>query len=512
MSISRRSVAAALAAALTLAPGARAAESADRAGEVIAARVEMQRNLGEWLTKSLQGAAEPYRVEAIVRAEVRGRVREIRSRLASASPAVKIGGKSKVKLPGLGMVDGGGGQAPLLPEINIEGGTRTTEQVSRQLETEVVKLTIMLFVDPVMPKDRRELLVKLAADLAGIDRGRGDDVVIEERPLPPPAGTPGVPTIVQATVQASPKVAYEMLAVCVTALLAAAILAWGLSRRAGGGTTNVVAGGRDADGAEDGERSGTGAATAAVAAVQAEAQRKRRGEIGAFKALADAAPKDLVQVIAEADPYTAIAIVDLHGLDAEAAKLVERLPAQRRLEIGLGLATAKVLTRDQLAQMETVASQILQRVRNRVPLGGPARLAEFLSATPAAIRQEVLEGVAARDETLAQAARAEMLLFEDLPRLVDASLRQVVAAVDPATVALALVGAPEVREVVLAAVSQRVRPIIESEEEVAATRPPEEIEKARRAVEDAMRAVQVRGELRTRPGPEPTAAPEAAVA
>jgi hypothetical protein len=69
-----------------------------------------------------------------------------------------------------------------------------------------------------------------------------------------------------------------------------------------------------------------------------------------------------------------------------------------------------------------------------------------------------------------------------------------------------------VREVVLAAVSQRVRPIIESEEEVAATRPPEEIEKARRAVEDAMRAVQVRGELRTRPGPEPTAAPEAAVA
>jgi flagellar motor switch protein FliG len=513
MSCSRGRVAAAVAAALTLAPVVRAADSsADRAGEVMAARLEMQRQLGEWLTKSLQGAAEPYRVEAVVRAEVRGRVREIRSKLASASPAVKIGGKSKVKLPGLGMVDGGGGQAPLLPEINIEGGTRTTEQVSRQLETEVVKLTIMLFVDPVMPKDRREMLVKLAADLGGIDRARGDEVIVQERQLSPgAAGTVGgTATMIQATVQPAAKWAYEMLAMCATALLAAAILAWGLSRRAGAATstTAVVTNGR---GGDEEAKPGAGSAGEAAAA-QSEAQRKRRTEIGAFKCLADATPKELVQVIAEADPYTAIAIVDLHGLDAEAAKLVEHvLQPQRRLEIGLGLATAKTLTRDQLGQMESVAEQILKRVRNRVPLGGPSRLAEFLSAAPAAIRQEVLDGVAARDESLAQAARAEMLLFEDLPRIVDASLRQVVSGLDPATVAVALVGAPEVREVVLAAVSERLRPIIESEEEVAATRPPEEIEKARRAVEDAMRAVQVRGELRTRAAPEPPA-PEAAVA
>src|SRR5512145_3509266 len=108
MSLRMGGLAAALAASLALAPPARGAESADRAGAVVAARIEMQRQLGEWLTKSLQGAAEPYRVEAAVRLELRGVVREVRSRLASASPAVKIGGKSKVKLPGLGMVEGGG--------------------------------------------------------------------------------------------------------------------------------------------------------------------------------------------------------------------------------------------------------------------------------------------------------------------------------------------------------------------------------------------------------------------
>ncbi len=155
--------------------------------------------------------------------------------------------------------------------------------------------------------------------------------------------------------------------------------------------------------------------------------------------------------------------------------------------------------------MENVAAQILQRIRNRVPLGGPGRLAEFVMQAPASLRQEILEGVAARDQALAQAARSMMLLFEDLPRLVDASLRQVVSAVDPATMALALVGAPEAREAVLGAVSQRLRSIIEAEEESATGRPPEEAEKARRAIEDAMRVAHQRGELHTRATAEASA-------
>jgi flagellar motor switch protein FliG len=380
----------------------------------------------------------------------------------------------------------------------------------------VVRLTVMLFVDPVMPQDRRDLLARLAGELAGLDTSRGDEVVIEQRPLPP-AGAGGAPINLSATLQTPPKVAYEIIAMCLTALFAAAILAFGLSRRPGApalqGLLGSGRGGGDAEG-RGGEGAGAGAPAGSAAS---EAERKRREELGAFKVLADATPKELVQVIAEADPYTALAIVDLVGLDAEGAKLLERsVTPQRRLEIGLGLASPKVVTREQLGQMENVAAQLLQRVRNRVPLGGPARLAEFLTQAPAAVRQEVLDGVAARDQSLAQAARSAMLLFDDLPRLTDGALRQVVAAVDPATVALALVGAPEAREVVFNAVSKRLRSILEVEEEIAASRPAEEVEKARRAVEEAMRAVQVRGELRTRtetpaePPPPPPADTEAA--
>ena len=490
--------AAAVLLAFALALNAKAADG-DRMGSVVAARIDLQRQLGEWLTRSLQGPAEPYRVEAAVRLDLRGRVREIREKQENFTPALKIGGKSKVKLPGLGTVDGGG-QAGLLPEINIEGGGRVTEQVSRMLETEVAQMTVLLFVDPVMPKDRRALLVRLATELAGLDKARGDDVVIEERPIPPnaPGGVgSGIPTVVQATLQTSSKVTPEIIAMCLTALAAAAILAFGISRRSTAERTLALGGAGGQGNGSEGQTNGPGLAAAATAAD--EERKKRREQLGAFKVLEDAKPAELVQVLAEADQHTAAAIVDLFGLDPETARLTETaLPAERRLEIGMGLASPRVLSREQLSEMEGVATAALARVRNRVALGGPTRLAEFLSRTSSAVRREVLDAITARDEELAKAARAAMLLFEDLPRLAETSLRQVVASTDPAIVALAMVGAPAIRDVVYAAVSKRLRGILEVEEEVVKEKPAHEVETARQAIEDAMRALQDRGELRPR--------------
>lgn len=462
------------------------AETADRSGAVVATRIELQRQLGDWLTRSLAGPAEPFRVEVSVRLDLRGHVREIREKQQSVTPEVKISGKNRVKLPGFGTVDGGS-QGNLVPEINIGGGGRVVEQVTRQLETEVNQMTVLLFVDPVMPKERRELLTRLASELAGIDRSRGDEVVIEERPMLP-GQTPQ--TVLAATIQPAPRLTSEVVAICATAVLAAAIIAFGLSRR----------GAAERAGGTQIGRAGGGAEGQTPAAEAAQVQREeRRKDLGAFQALADATPRELVQVVAEADPATATAVVDLFGLDAEASKLMESLvPAQRRLELGVTLATARVLTREQVAQMEAAAAAALQRVRNRVPLGGPDRLAEFLAQAPDAVRREVLDGIAVRDPRAADAARSAMLLFEDLGRLADASVRQVVTGIDPSTVALALRGAEDARAVVHGAVSKRLRAILEAEEEVVQQKGPAEIEAARRVLEDSMRQLNARGELHLR--------------
>jgi flagellar motor switch protein FliG len=495
MSISRGSGRVAVLAMVLAGAGAvHAAESGDRIGSVVAARIELQRQIGEWLTKCLAGTAEPYRVEAIVQLEMKGSIRVLRSKQQSAVPSVKIGGKNRVKLPGLGMVDGGGGQTNIVPEISIDGGTRVSETVSRQVETEVARLKIMLFVDPSMPKERRDLLVSLVSDLAGIDAARGDEVITRE--WPESAKPSHATTVVQATIQS--KIPWEIVIVSTSVVLAAMIVAFGMRGR--GGTSFVgLGGGRGGGEGVASAAGGSGASAAASTAAEAEERRKRREELGAFKALADATPKELVQVVAEVDPHTACAIADLVGFDAESAKLVESmLTPQRRIEIGIGLATARVLTREQLAHMENVATQVFQRVRNRVALGGAGKLAEFLALAPDVVRRQVLDGVAARDPSLAQQARESMVLFEDLPKLADATLRQVVTSVDPAVVALALVGADEIRELVHGAVSKRLRGILEVEEELVQQKPAAEIEAARRVVEEAIRQLNERGEIHAR--------------
>ncbi len=69
----------AVAIVLAGAVGVRAAESGDRIGTVVAARIELQRQIGDWLTKCLAGTAEPYRVEAIVQLEMKGSIKVLRS-------------------------------------------------------------------------------------------------------------------------------------------------------------------------------------------------------------------------------------------------------------------------------------------------------------------------------------------------------------------------------------------------------------------------------------------------
>ena len=59
-------------------------------------------------------------------------------------------------------------------------------------------------------------------------------------------------------------------------------------------------------------------------------------------------------------------------------------------------------------------------------------------------------------------------------------------------------GAPEVRDRVHAAVSKRLRSILEAEEEIAKERPAVEIEAARHAIESVLRQLHDKGELESR--------------
>jgi hypothetical protein len=495
----------AVAMALVVVGSAGAAEQQDhRIAEVVAARVELQRALGEWLAGSLAKPAQPFRVDPVVQLVVRGEVRELQHQEETIGGDVKFGGKTSVRLPGLGFADAGGNATP---EVVMRTPGKRTLRTTRQLDVQVVRMVVRLYVDPAMPKDRRELIRALAADLAGIEPARGDELVLGDLPeiaaaatAPTPTAGPDAPRLAPAAAPLAPArrgLGLEHLAWSATALAAAAILAFGLSRRAAG--AGPGRGEREEDEAEEG---GVEIVDGRVIAPRAGpagdgAVAERAAEGGLFPALAGITARELAEVLGEVEPAVAAAIIEKVGLGDDAARAFHvTVPMARQLDVGLLLGRPRVIARSELAQMETAAAAALARVRSRVTVGGASRLAAFLSGAPDEVRDRLLEDVAARDAAMADAARGAMVVFDDLDRLSPRSVRRVVTGIDPGVVALALARAPDgFRETVLAAISKRLRAIVEAEAEAARARPPADVAAARRVLERAMHQLNSRGEL-----------------
>lgn len=494
-----RAVAAAI--ALFVVVPVTAAESQDnRIAEVVAAKIELQRSLGEWLAQSLAKPAQPFRVDPVVQVVLRGEVRELQQQEESVGGDVKFGGKTSMKLPGLGYADAGGNNTP---EVVLRGPGKRITRTLRQLDMNVTRMVVRLYVDPAMPRDRRELLRNLASDLVGVEPARGDELVVADLPaaaavasMPLPTSSAGVPAMMSLpTLPERRFSALELAFMSLTAIAFAVILAYGLSRRAAG-----EGGGAGRRGEE--EEGGVEIVDGRVIDIKSGgaghvggADRDREGS--AFPALADATAREVAEVLGDVDPAVAAAIVETRGMSEEASRLFYVIvPQARQLEMSLWLGRARVIPRTELAQMEAAAAAALARVRSRVTMGGANRLADFLSAAPDDVRSKLLEDVAARDAAMADAARGSMVVFADIGKLTDKSVRRVVTGIDPAIVALALAGAPEpLRAAVLGAVSKRLRGIIEGESEAVVDRPAKDVEAARRVLERAMYQLHTRGEL-----------------
>ncbi len=463
-------------------------------GAVLATRLDLQQRLGEMITGSLAAPAAPFRVVSVVQLTMRGEMRDIVQRDDTPDSLMQIGASRAMKLPGLGVID-----KPLqgvaAPDISVKIPGRKSAQVTRSLDIEVSRMAVHLLVDGRMPPDRREAIKRMAAEFAGVETSRGDTVDVADLPA---AAVPAelAPTITVNTREGG--FPWQLAVICVAVLLAAAMLAVAIGRRAGGGDRfSIETGGGRRDDVLEGEDLPEGGVEPGAGL----APRDVRSGPRAFAFLADATPDEMAELAEDLDPATTAVVLDQVGLgDAAAKRLFQRISKERQLEIGVALGAGRIVPRASFSDMEKSVEEALTRVRSRVSVGGPKRLAEFLAQAPESSQKDILEGITSRNPALAEAIRDELVLFEDLAQIPEPAIRQVVTAVgDPATVALALVGAPEaIREAVLRSVSKRLKGIIEVEAETLQEKPADEIGAARKSVEQAMRRLQLRGEIKAK--------------
>jgi len=488
--------------ALVLAPHRTVAESpaGSRLGAVFGQRVELQQSLTTLLEERLRALGRPYEVLVTVRLSLRGDIRQIGAHQEEAPAEMKIGSRQQLKLPGLPTMDRP--STALTPEVSVKIPGRRGE-LRRELESQVERIAVRLYLDPAVPPELRDRLRGEAIDIAGLDPARGD--VLDIVNLPPPAPASPRAAAAGAAAGAAPaggaasswwrSVPPQSYLAYVTALACAALVgvALSLGQRRRGALEGAPGVGGDIV-------LQPASAPAAAGNPAASARPARAASEGEFEFLDGSSAAERAELLASLDVSSAAALLARVGADEETARILfERLEPERRVELSAALGQTRVLHRSALAEVEALAKRELERIRSHVAVGGADALVDALSRAPSEAQRQVLEDLSRSAPELAQAVRSRMLFFEDLGALPPETIRQVFAGIDPSTVAVALRDAPqELRGAVERSLSKRLRTIIAAEDEALGTPAESDVVVARRAVELAMRRLQMSGALRAR--------------
>lgn len=469
---------------LLASPTLAADAAADRLEPVLAARLELQRNLRTELEGALTPIVAPSRVLIRVEAILQARFGESTRTEETPGTEIMIKPMRQAELPGLPVVRqqvvGVG-----TPQMEYRVPGRKITQRTPSVEAEVTRLTVKVFLDEAVPEDLRAEVKRVVVALAGLDTARGD--VLELSNLPPVAAASRA-----GLDRLAPGWLYTLVAV-LTVLLGALLVALllslgvGLGRKSG---ASADARGDVSDGSgRAGAMVGSNDGAAAVAGLAPAALAS-----GPFAGLAGCSADELVGILGDLpDADAAVLLAALSGDQGGVQRVFGRLAPTRQLALGQWMVTSHVVERTEVERVASAAQAGLAKARSWVSLGGPDQLASLVAEAPAEMLKQLLDALEARDASVAAELRLRMPFFDDLEQLEAPVIRAVVTQLDPAVLALALASAtPALREHVYRSVSKRLRAILVSEGEGLAKPPQEKTDGARRQVELIMRRSRVK--------------------
>ncbi|MEX2196710.1 MAG: flagellar motor switch protein FliG [Thermoleophilaceae bacterium] len=180
-------------------------------------------------------------------------------------------------------------------------------------------------------------------------------------------------------------------------------------------------------------------------------------EMRPFEFLRRTPPEQIHAFLRNEAPQTmALVIANLHT--TLAAQVLSQLDDAEQAEVALRIARMSETSPEVIKEVEQVIRQKLSNVLSQeyAAAGGVKSLAEILNNADRPTERNVLENLAQRNQELADEIRALLFVFEDVVKLDDRAVQQVLKEIDTKDLALALRGvADDVREKVLANMSQR---------------------------------------------------------
>ncbi|MFZ5861444.1 MAG: flagellar motor switch protein FliG [Nitrospirota bacterium] len=207
-------------------------------------------------------------------------------------------------------------------------------------------------------------------------------------------------------------------------------------------------------------------------------------EEGGLESLKWMDPKSIAGLIRGEHPQT-VALI-LSNLDSDqSGQIVRHLPANMRSDVMLRMATIEEIPPGVLKEVSEVLQDEMKRVGTAggVKVGGAKMVADILNRLDHASEEAVLTSIAQNNPDLAEQIRQMMFVFEDLAKLDDRAMQQVLKEIPKEALGLALKAAKdEIKDKFFKNMSSRAVEILKEDMEAKGPVKLSEVEKAQQSI------------------------------
>ncbi len=209
-------------------------------------------------------------------------------------------------------------------------------------------------------------------------------------------------------------------------------------------------------------------------------------------------PAERTAALLRSESPQTIALILASLQTALAAQVLARLPERQQPDIALRIARMGETSAQVVQQVEDVIRHKLTAVveREYSAAGGTKNLAEILNHSDRTTERNVLEKLASEDQELAEEVRSMLFVFEDIVKLEERAVQQVLREADQKDLVLALRGAPDnVKDVVLTNMSERGAEMIKEEMELQPPQRKRDIDAAQSRIVAVVRQLEEAGTI-----------------
>ena len=208
-------------------------------------------------------------------------------------------------------------------------------------------------------------------------------------------------------------------------------------------------------------------------------------------------PQNLLTFIIDEHPQT-IALILSHLPPAYGAEIIKGLPADRQLAVVRRVAQMGQTNPEVIHEVERGLESRMANLMNQSfeKAGGVNSVAEILNVSDRATERSLLESLAQEDPELVEEIRRLMFVFDDLCKLSDKDIQNVLKNVETNQWAMALKGASaELKQKILGNMSQRASAMLAEEMDFLGAVKLSEVEAVQQQIVDIVRKLEDAGQI-----------------